>query len=75
MPHFAAERGNDRFAWPEGLLFSKPKPRKGGQGTMGPLRRFFGNFLSAGGKKVTRRRQDKAAAWQGVCERQRGTEG
>ena len=27
----------------------------GGQGTIGPLRRFFGNFLSAGGKKVTLR--------------------
>ena len=38
---------------------------------MGPLRRFFGDFLSAGGKKVTRRRQDKVAARQGVRERQR----
>ena len=27
----------------------------GGQGTIGPLRRFFGDFLSAGGKKVTLR--------------------
>ena len=71
MPHFATERGCGQFAWLQGLLFSKPKPRKGGQGTMGPLRRFFGDFLSAGGKKVTRRRQDKVAARQGVRERQR----
>ena len=45
---------------------------KGGQGTIGSLRRFFSSFLSAVGKKRGRRRQDKAAASQGVHKRQRG---
>ena len=39
---------------------------KGGQGTIGSLRRFFPVFLSDGGKKDGRRRLDKAALWQGA---------
>ena len=55
-----------------GGLSRKQVPPKGGQGTMGPLRRFFSSFLSAGGKKRGRRRQDKPSIRQGVCERKRG---
>ena len=72
MPYFAAERGNDRFAWPEGPLFFCTKVAQGSQGTIGSLRRFFPAFLSAGGKKGGRRRQGKPSAQQEVCKRQRG---
>ena len=52
-------------------LIDKSRPREGGQGTMGPLRRFFPTFLSAGGKKGGRRRLDTPSAQQGVRERKR----
>ena len=48
------------------LVVSHAKAARGGQGTLGSLRRFFSSFLSAGGKKRGRRRQDKVAASQGV---------
>ena len=60
-----------QFAWLRGLSFFGTPLAQGGQGTIGSLRRFFSSFLSAGGKKRGRRRQDKVAAWQGVRERQR----
>ena len=45
-----------------GAVSRNQVPPKGGQGTIGPLRRFFSPFLSAGGKKRGRRRLDKIAA-------------
>lgn len=46
MPDFATERCSNQFAWLKSLSFFEPEPRKGGQGTVGSLRRFFGYFLS-----------------------------
>ena len=46
----------------------------GGQGTIGSLRRFFPIFLSAGGKKRGRRRQDTPISRREHRERQRGAD-
>ena len=45
MPHFATERGCGQFAWLQGLLFSKPKPRKGVKGPWVPCGVSFPSFF------------------------------
>ena len=61
-------------AVPHLAAYGKLRQDKGGQGTIGSLRRFFSSFLSAVGKKRGRRRQDKPSARQGVRKRQRGAD-
>ena len=75
MPTFAQNKrlsGLDAEAMPHLAAYGNLRQDKGGQGTIGSLRRFFSSFLSAVGKKRGRRRQDKAAASQGSRERKRG---